>query len=126
MRANRYATLRRMTTHIVLAISHPHGAAATPGTPTYWFAIGLLAGMAVVWWTPGFVKTLVIIFDLVALGWSAVILHWADKGSGRWVWIAIPFLLLGMFIGVINGLKHLGSSEYRGRLTNVRKNGGWV
>ena len=126
MLGNWYATLLRMTTHIVLAISHPQGAAATPGTPTYWFAIGLLAGMAVVWWTPGFVKTLVIIFDLVALGWSAVILHWADKGSGRWVWIAIPFLLLGMFIGVINGLKHLGSSEYRGRLTNVRKNGGWV
>ena len=125
MPAHGYATLLPVT-HIVLALNHPQGAASTPGTPTYWFAIGLLAGMAVVWFTPGWLKTIVVIGDLVALGWSLVILNYADKGSGRWVWIAAIFLVIGMFIGVLNGLKHLGESERRGRLTNIRRNGGWL
>jgi hypothetical protein len=113
-------------TNIVLALGHPHGPASVPGTGTYWFAIGLLVGMATVWFTPGWIKTLVIIFDLVALGWSAVVLHYADTATGRWVLVAAGFLLLGMFIGVLNGLRHLGEAEYRTRKTGIRKAGGWL
>jgi hypothetical protein len=82
--------------------------------------------MATVWFTPAWLKTIILIADLVALGWSAVILHFADTGSGRWVWIAAVFLVIGMFIGVINGLRHLGESEFRGRLGNIRKDGRWI
>ncbi len=120
-----YAILRHMT-HVVLAFGHPHGPASTPGTGTYWFAIGLLVGMATVWFTPGLVKALVMVFDLVALGWSAVILHYTDTGTGRWVLIAALFLIIGMFLGVLNGLRHLGESEFRGRKASVRKIGGWL
>jgi hypothetical protein len=125
MRVSVYATLLPVT-HTVLALTHPQGAASHPGTGTFWLAIGLLAGMATVWFTPGWLKTIVLIADLVALGWSAVILHFADTGLGRWVWIAAVFLVIGMFIGVLNGLKHLGESERRARLSNIRKNGGWI
>jgi len=120
-----YAILSAMT-HLVLALSHPAGAASSPGTPTYWFAIGILVGMATVWFTPGWIKTMVIIFDLVALGWSAVILHYSGTGAGRWLWIAAVFLVIGMFFGVTNGLRHLGESEFRGRRSAIRKIGGWL
>jgi hypothetical protein len=125
MPANGCATLLNVT-HTVLAFTHPQGAASHQGTGTFWLAIGVLVGMAAVWFTPGWVKTLVLIFDLVALGWSAVILHYTDKGLGRWVWIAAIFLVIGMFIGVKNGLKHLGGAEYGTRLSNIRKNGNYL
>lgn len=126
MQAVAYATLSRMTTHMMLALTHPQGAASQPGTGTFWLAIGLLAGMATVWFTPGWLKTTILIADLVALGWSAVILHYADTGLGRWVWVAAVFLVIGMFIGVLNGLKHLGESEFRTRLGNIRRNGRYL
>ncbi len=119
-----YATLSPMT-HVVLAFAHPHGAASSEGTGTYWFAIGMLAGMATIWFTPGWLKAIVLICDLVALGWSAVILHYTDTGTGRWVLVAAAFLLIGMFIGVLNGLRHLGDAEFRSRRNTIRKIGGW-
>jgi hypothetical protein len=72
---------------------------------------------------PGFVKGVVILFDLVALGWSSIILGYADSARGRWVLIGTAFLLLGMFIGVIRGLRHLGDAEFAGRLGNIRRLG---
>lgn len=125
MRVNVYATLLNVT-HTVLAFAHPQGAASHQGTGTFWLAIGVLVGMAAVWFAPGWVKTTVLIADLVALGWSAVILHYTDTGLGRWVWIAAIFLVIGMFLGVKNGLKHLGESEYGTRLGNIRKNGRYL
>jgi len=125
MKVGVYATLLPVT-HTVLAFAHPQGAASHQGTGTFWLAIGVLVGMAAVWFTPGWVKTLVVIFDLFALGWSAVILRYTDTGVGRWVWIGAICLLLGMFIGVKNGLKHLSGSEYGTRLSNIRKNGHWI
>jgi len=113
-------------THAVLAFSHPQGPASVQGTGTYWLAFGILIGMATVWFTPGLVKSLVLIFDLVALGWSAVILHYADTGTGRWVLVAAAFLVIGMFIGVLNGLRHLGEAEFRSRRTSIRRIGGWL
>ena len=69
------------------------------------------------------IKWLVIIFDIVALGWSYGILHWADTAKGHWVWIALLFLLIGMFLGVINGLRHLSDFEFMTRLRNIRSIG---
>jgi hypothetical protein len=128
MRNTTYATLSPMT-HVLLALSHPThpvGAASTPGTPTYWFAIGLLVGMAAAWWAPGWLAGLVITFDLVALGWSSVILHYTGTAAGKWVLIAAVFLVIGMFIGVVNGLRHLGEAEYRTRRISIRRIGGWL
>jgi hypothetical protein len=82
--------------------------------------------MATVWFTPGLVKSLVLTFDLVALGWSAVILNYAGTVTGRWVLVAAAFLVIGMFIGVINGLRHLGEAERRARTTSIRRIGGWL
>ena len=110
-------------THIVLAFSHPQGAASHPGTGTYWFAIGLLAGMITIRVAPGWLVALIVTGDLVALGWSFGILHYADTGTGRWVLVAIVFLLIGLYFGVLNGLKHISESEMRTRLGNIRKNG---
>jgi hypothetical protein len=121
-----YATLGPMTHFLLASYAPPSGAASTPGTGTYWLAFGILVGMATVWFTPGLVKSLVVVFDLVALGWSAVILHYSDKGVGRWVWVAAIFLVIGMAIGVLNGLRHLGEAEYRTRKTSIRRIGGWL
>jgi hypothetical protein len=112
--------------HIVLALTHPHptGAASRPGTGTYWFAIGLLVGMITIWFAPSWLVALIVVGDIVALGWSFGILHYADTGNGRWVWVAAVFLLIGLYLGVIHGLQHLSSSEFATRLKNIRSMGG--
>lgn len=110
-------------THIVLAVTPPHGAASSIGSGTYWFAIGLLAGFAAALLAPGWLKGLIILFDLVALGWTSGILNYTHTANGRWILIAVPFLLVGLFVGVVRGLRHLGDTEFRGRLANVRKAG---
>jgi hypothetical protein len=114
-----YATLSRVT-HIVLAFVHPVGAAHRPGTGTYWFAIGLLVGMIAMRVAPGWLIGVIIAADIVALGWSFGILHYADTGNGRWVWVAVVFLMIGLYIGVIHGLRHLSDSEMATRLRNIR------
>jgi hypothetical protein len=106
-------------------ITHPHGAASAVGSSTHWFAIGLLVGVGVMLVAPAFVRGLVILFDLVALGWSSIILGYADSARGRWVLIGTAFLLLGMFMGVVRGLRHLGDAEFATRLGNIRKLGRW-
>jgi putative effector of murein hydrolase LrgA (UPF0299 family) len=73
--------------------------------------------------TPGLIKGFVILFDIVALGWSYGILHWADSAEGRWVWVAVLFLFIGLFVGVIRGLRHLSEAEFTTRLGNIRKLG---
>jgi hypothetical protein len=118
-----YASLSRVT-HIVLALTHPGGAASRPGTGTYWFAIGLLVGMITIWFAPPWLVGLIITADIVALGWSFGILHYADTGNGRWVWVAVVFLLIGLYLGVIHGLRHLSNSEFSTRLKNIRNMGG--
>ena len=111
-----------LVTHLVLALGHPHGAAATQGTGTYWFAIGLLVGIATAMFAPAWVTGLVIVFDLVALGWSTGILHFTDKGNGRWVLVAVLFLFIGLYLGVLRGLKYVSEAEFRTRLGKIRKN----
>jgi hypothetical protein len=109
-------------THTVLALTHPHGPASAASSGTHWFAIGLLVGV-VTMLTPGFIRAVVIIFDIVALGWSYGILHWADSSEGHWVWVAVLFLFIGLFVGVVRGLIHLSESEFRTRLGNIRRLG---
>jgi hypothetical protein len=119
-----YATLGGVT-HIVLALTHPHptGATSRPGTGTYWFAIGLLVGMIAMRVAPGWLVGVIIAADVVALGWSFGILHYADTGNGRWVWVALVFLMIGLYFGVIHGLRHLSESEMATRLSNIRRMG---
>jgi len=107
-------------------ITHPHGAASALGSSTHWFAIGLLVGFLVALVTPGFVRGIVIVCDLVALGWSSIILGYTDSTRGRWVLLATAFLLIGMLWGVVRGLRHLGDAEFAGRLGNIRKLGRWI
>jgi hypothetical protein len=109
--------------NVASSITHPHGAASSLGSSTHWFAIGLLIGVLLMWVGPPLVQGLVILFDLVALGWSSVILGYADSARGRWVLIGTAFLFLGMFIGVVRGLRHLGDAEYVARLGNIRRLG---
>jgi hypothetical protein len=111
--------------NLASSITHPHGPAAAAWSSTHWFAIGLLVGFLVALVAPGFVKGVVIACDLIALGWSSVILGYTDSARGRWVLVGIAFLLVGMFIGVIRGLRHLGDAEFAGRLTNIRRLGRW-
>jgi hypothetical protein len=113
-------------THTVLAVTHPNGAASAVGSGTHWFAIGLLVGMAAIRIAPGWLTALIITFDIVALGWSFGILHYADTGSGRWVLIAVLFLLIGLFIGAIRGLRLLGDHEYLTRRNGMRARGWWI
>jgi putative effector of murein hydrolase LrgA (UPF0299 family) len=110
-------------THTVLALTHPHGAAASAWSTTHWFAIGLLVGVATVFFAPGWVTGLVILFDLVALGWSSGILNYTHSPGGRWVLIAVLFLFIGLFLGVVRGLRHLSDAEFTTRLGNIRKLG---
>jgi len=108
---------------MVIALAHPHGAASKPGTGTYWLAIGLLVGMATVMFAPGWLRGLVILFDLVALGWSSGILHYTDTGGGRWVLVAALFLAIGLYLGVVRGVGYVSENELRTRMANIRKNG---
>jgi hypothetical protein len=110
--------------NVASSITHPHGAASALGSSTHWFAIGILVGVLVAF-TPAIVKVPVIISAIVALGWTSVILGYTDSARGRWVLIGTAFLLLGMFLGVIRGLRHLGDAEFASRLGNIRKLGRW-
>jgi hypothetical protein len=109
-------------THTVLALTHPHGPASAVSSGTHWFAIGLLVGV-VTMVTPVAIRALVITFDIVALGWSYGILHWADSAEGRWVWVAVLFLAIGLFVGVVRGLRHLSDYEFITRLRHIREMG---
>jgi hypothetical protein len=111
---------------IASGITHPHGAASALGSGTHWFAIGLLVGVAVAF-TPLFVRIPVIVFSIVALGWSFGILNYIDhaRTRGPWVLIAAAFLLLGMALGVVRGLRHLGDAEFIARRRNIRAIGRW-
>ncbi len=124
MKKTTYATLSRVTP-IVLALTHPHptGAASRPGTGTYWFAIGLLVGMIAMRVAPGWLVGVIIAADVIALGWAFGILHYADTGNGRWVWVALVFLMIGLYLGVVHGLRHLSDSEMATRLRNIRNMG---
>jgi hypothetical protein len=110
-------------THTVLAITHPNGAASAVGSGTHWFAIGLLVGMVAISFAPGWLTALIVTFDLVALGWSFGILHYADTGTGRWVLIAVLFLVIGLFLGTIRGLKLLSEHEFLTRRNGMRARG---
>jgi hypothetical protein len=110
---------------VVLAIGHPHGAASAPGSETYWFAIGLLVGVVAAMVAPGWLTALIVVFDLVALGWMTGILGYAHKSTGHWVYVALPALAIGLYFGVVRGLRHLSDSEFRTRLTNIRRNGNY-
>jgi hypothetical protein len=79
--------------------------------------------MAIVMFAPGWLKGLVILFDLVALGWSSGILHYTDTGTGRWVLIAALFLAIGLYLGVVRGVAYVSENEFRTRMGNIRKNG---
>jgi len=83
----------------------------------------LLVGIVAVLVAPGWVTGLIILFDLVALGWSFGILNYAHSPGGRWVLIAALFLVIGLFLGVVRGLRHLGDAEFSARLGNIRKLG---
>ena len=111
---------------VAVAATTPHGAASTVGTGTYWLAIGLLVGMAAKAWAPGWLLGLIITFDIVALGWSFGILHYADTGNGRWVLVGVAFLLLGLFLGRGQGLKMLSVHEFLTRRTGMRNRGWWL
>jgi len=80
--------------------------------------------MAAMKFAPGWLLGLIITFDIVALGWSFVILHYADTGNGRWVLVGVFFLLIGMFLGRGQGLKMLSVSEFLTRRT-IMRNRGW-
>jgi hypothetical protein len=110
--------------NLASSITHPHGPASAAWSSTHWFAIGLLVGVLVAF-SPAIVKVPVIVFAIVALGWTSVILGYTDSTRGRWVLIGTAFLFLGMFLGVMRGLRHLGDAEYVGRLGNIRRLGRW-
>ena len=112
--------------HAVVAVGLPHGAASAGGTATHWLAIGILVGILAVFFAPAWLLTLIIIFDLVALGWSFGILNYAHSAHGRWVIVAVPFLLIGLYIGVLRGLKLLSNHEAATRLTGIRARGWWI
>ena len=112
--------------HAVVAAATPHGAASAVGSGTYWLAIGLLVGMAAMKFAPGWLLGLIITFDLVALGWSFVILHYADTGKGRWVLVGVAFLLIGMYLGRGQGVKMLSVHEFLTRRGGMRARGWWL
>ncbi len=93
------------------------------GTGSYWVAIGILIGMLAAAIAPGWLRALIIVFDLVALGWMVGILKYADHSSGHWVWFAIVFLGIGLYLGISRGLRFLSEFEYGTRLRNIRNEG---
>jgi hypothetical protein len=112
--------------HAVLAVGLPHGAASSGSTATHWLAIGILIGILAVFFAPAWLLTFVIIFDLVALGWTFGILNYAHSAHGRWVWVAVPFLLFGLWYGATRGLKMLSEHEFLTRRSGMKARGMWM
>jgi hypothetical protein len=109
----------------VVAYQPPHGAASAAGSGTHWFAIGLLVGILVWIIAPGWVKGLVITFDLVAVGWSTGILNYSHSSHGRWVPVAVLGIIVGIAIGMYRGLRALSEHEYLTRLGGMKTRGWW-
>ena len=110
---------------IVVAYQPPHGAASAVGSGTHWFAIGMLVGILVWMFAPGWVKGLVITFDLVALGWSTGILNYSHSAHGRWVPVAVLGIIVGISIGMIRGLRALSEHEFLTRRSGMASRGWW-
>jgi hypothetical protein len=110
----------------VLAVAHQQGSVSgsLASSHAFWYGIMLAVGVALIF--PGWVAILLFVVALLASG----LLH---SGSGGHIHsAALPYLivaviavLVGLYFGRIRGLRHLGESDFRTRLRNIRGISRW-
>lgn len=111
----------------VLAVAHQQGSVSgsLASSHAFWYGIMLAVGVALIF--PGWVAILLFVVALLASG----LLH-SGGGGGHIHSTALPYLivaviavLVGLYFGRIRGLRHLGESDFRTRLRNIRGISRW-
>jgi hypothetical protein len=110
----------------VLAVAHQQGSVSgsLASSHAFWYGIMLAVGVALIF--PGWVAILLFVVALLASG----LLH--SGGGGHIHSAALPYLivaviavLVGLYFGRLRGLRHLGESDFRTRLRNIRGISRW-
>jgi hypothetical protein len=111
----------------VLAVAHQQGSVSgsLASSHAFWYGIMLAFGVALIF--PGWVAILLFVDALLASG-----LLRSGGGGGHIHSAALPYLivaviavLVGLYFGRIRGLRHLGESDFRTRLRNIRGISRW-
>jgi uncharacterized membrane protein (Fun14 family) len=104
-----------------LAVTATHQAVTSDHT----FLAGILVGLIVGWFLPEWVRVIVLVVALTGMG--------ILQAAGRAHFPAVPCLALalaalifGLWHGRYRGLRHLGESDYRGRVRNVKSVSRWL
>jgi uncharacterized membrane protein len=89
-------------------VSSPHA---------FWY--GVLLACLIVWILPGFAGVIFFVVALVASDLLSSHDHVSTSTVMMLILVAIG-LVVGLYIGRIRGLRHLGEFEFRNRWTNIR------
>jgi hypothetical protein len=86
----------------------------------FWY--GVLVACLIVWILPGVAGLIFFVVALVASELLSTVSHGHVSTSAVMMLILVAIgLVVGLYFGRIRGLRHLGESDFRTRLTNIRK-----
>lgn len=87
---------------------------------THMFWIGVLVGILAVWILPGWISGILFVAALLVSGILSSIRHSSHSTAVPYIIVGLIALVIGLYFGRIRGLRQLGESDFRTRLTNVR------
>jgi hypothetical protein len=108
--------------HSIAAAQHAAATAPLPGTHSFW--ITLLIGLLIARIAAGWVFGILLVVALAALGVLGRLSHTSGGGDASllvWLIVVAIAVVVGLYFGRMRGLRHLGESEFRTRLTNIRR-----
>ena len=108
--------------HSIAAAQHAASTAPLTGTHSFW--ITLLVGLLIALIAPSWVGWILVVVALGALGVLGRLSHTSGGGGASllvWLIVVAIAVVVGLYFGRMRGLRHLGESEFRTRLTNIRR-----
>lgn len=109
---------------LLLAAMPQRSTASAPFLGTHSFWITLLVGLLIALIAPSWVAWILVVVALGALGVLGRLSHTGGGGGASllaWLIVVAIAVVIGLYFGRARGLRHLGESEFRARLTNIRR-----
>jgi len=90
------------------------------------FWIGVLFALTFAYILPGWLTGLLLVVAVFASGILPSVTHHAHSSTVVYLIIGLIPLVIGMYIGRVRGLRHLGEAEFQTRWKNVRGVSRWI